>query len=85
MRYLNNKFFYFKLVKEEYIFPFQKLIYMKYNQEDNSTTFLFNEINKTHFFKSDGGNLLPKILEITNRDYTKGVIITDDNKIEEII
>jgi hypothetical protein len=69
----------FTNIKADALYNQSSLVSMKYHYDVNKTSLQFNY--DTYYCS---GNIIPKIIDILNRDYTKGVIIEEDDSIKEL-
>lgn len=69
----------FTNIKADALFNQSSLYSMKYHYDNNKTSLHFN--NETYYCY---GNIIPKVVDILNKDYTKGVIIEEDDSVKEL-
>ena len=92
MKSFVNKFIYirtrlnynYSYTKEDLVFNARNISYMIYCHQKDQTTisFAFNNYNNNIKMK---GNKIPELLDILNRNYTKGCIIDEKDNLSELL
>ena len=92
MKSFVNKFIYIRTClnynyscnKEDLVFNARNIGYMRYCRQKDQTTisFAFNNYDKNIEMK---GNKIPELLDILNRNYTKGCIIDEKDNLSELL
>jgi hypothetical protein len=90
MKSFVNKFIYirtclnYSYTKEDLVFNARNIGHMRYCHQKDQTTisFAFNNYDKHIEMK---GNKIPELLDILNRNYTKGCIIDEKDNLSELL